>query len=151
MKKFTISRNDLFASIQKVIGVIERRQTLPILANVFMVLDQGVLTMTGTDLEVQVTTQTKVTSGDDMRITVPGRKLLDICRTLTDDAELTLSFSDQRLTLRSGKSRFTLSTLPASEFPVVDKIKSAQKFSLPQQELHVLDNGNGAKACQGDG
>lgn len=135
MKKLTIQRSDLFSALQKVIGVIERRQTLPILANVLMVLDDGVLTLTGTDLEVQITTQTERVVGDALKMTVPGRKLLDICRTLTDEAELVFSLSDQRLTLRSGKSRFTLGILPAEEFPTFDEQQYQNQFSIGQSDL----------------
>jgi DNA polymerase III subunit beta len=71
-------------------------------------------------------------------ITLPARKLLDICRTLPDEAEISITVKNDKAQVQSGKSRFTLATMPASEFPVVEKIKSARKFSLPQNELHRL-------------
>lgn len=135
MKKFSVKRNDLFGPLQKVIGVIERRQTLPILANVLMVLDDDGLSLTGTDLEVQISTHSPNVDGDAQRITVPGRKLLDICRTLADDASIQFSVDEHRVTLRSGKSRFSLGTLPADDFPAFDEQAYQSEFSISQSEL----------------
>ncbi len=136
--KFTIQREAFLKPLQQVIGVVERRQTLPVLGNVLVNATKKSIKLTATDLEVELQAQiaTPVTETGD--ITLPARKLLDICRTLPEAAELDISVKNERALVRSGKSRFTLSTLPASEFPVIDKIKSARKFAMQQNDLHTL-------------
>src|SRR5262245_14837006 len=89
--KFSAERESLLAALQSVIGVVERRQTMPILANLLLSADQGKLAITATDLEVELVASAAIKSGTDGRITVPGRKLLDICRSLPSDATLTLT------------------------------------------------------------
>ncbi len=118
--KFAISRESFLAPLQQIVGVIERRQTLPILSNVLLKLDLGQLELTGTDLEVQLVTRIEVESRDQGRITVPARKLLDICRLLPDKCELAVEYRDERFHIRSGRSRFVLSTLPGENYPQFD-------------------------------
>lgn len=136
--KFTIQREAFLKPLQQVIGVVERRQTLPVLGNVLVNATKKSIKLTATDLEVELQAQVATPVDETGDITLPARKLLDICRTLPDGAELDVSVKNERALVRSGKSRFTLSTLPASEFPVIDKIKSARKFSMAQNELHTL-------------
>jgi hypothetical protein len=123
--KFTIQREAFLKPLQQVNGVVERRQTLPVLGNVLINVGKKQVKLTATDLEVELQAQTSATVSEPGDITLPARKLLDICRTLPDEAELDISVKNDRAIVKSGKSRFTLSTLPASEFPVIDKIKSA--------------------------
>jgi DNA polymerase-3 subunit beta len=136
--KLSIQREDFLKPLQQVIGVVERRQTLPILGNVLLNATKKSIRLTATDLEVELQAEidTPVTEAGD--ITLPARKLLDICRTLPDEAQLDISVKNDRAVVRSGKSRFTLATLPANEFPAIDKIKSARSFSLPERDLHAL-------------
>jgi DNA polymerase III subunit beta len=136
--KFTIQREAFLKPLQQVIGVVERRQTLPVLGNVLVNAGKKSIKLTATDLEVELQAQLALPVTETGDITLPARKPLDICRTLPEEAELDISVKDERALVRSGKSRFTLSTLPASEFPVIDKIKSARRFSMPQNELHAL-------------
>ena len=136
--KFSIQREDLLKPLQQVIGVVERRQTLPVLGNVLLNANKKSVRLTATDLEVELQSQVNVAVTETGDITLPARKLLDICRTLPAEAQLDLSVKDGRALVRSGKSRFTLSTLPATEFPVIDKIKSARKFSIQEKALHGL-------------
>ena len=136
--KFSIQREDLLKPLQQVIGVVERRQTLPVLGNVLLNANKKSVRLTATDLEVELQSHVNVAVTETGDITVPARKLLDICRTLPVEAQLDLSVKNDRALIRSGKSRFTLSTLPATEFPVIDKIKSARKFSLQEKALHDL-------------
>ncbi len=133
--KFTISRETLVKPLQMVNGVVERRQTLPILSNVLLSVKDGSLSLTATDLEVQMHTQTQVEDGEGGDITLPARKLLDICRALPEGAEIRVSATDQRAQIRSGKSRFTLSTLPATEFPAIETSQAILSFGLPQGVL----------------
>ena len=87
--KFSAERESLLAALQSVIGVVERRQTMPILANLLLSADQGKLSVTATDLEVELVATAVIKSGADGRLTVPGRKLLDICRSLPAEVTLT--------------------------------------------------------------
>jgi DNA polymerase III subunit beta len=136
--KFSAPRETLLEPLQAVIGVVERRQTMPVLANVLLVAGDDGLSVTATDLEVELvaTVDVKVEKGGE--ITVPGRKLLDICRALPDSANVSFSLTGDKVTVRSGRSRFTLSTLPASEFPTVEDIKGQQKVTVPQSQLRRL-------------
>jgi DNA polymerase-3 subunit beta len=136
--KLTIQREVLLKPLQQVVGVVERRQTLPILGNVLINATRKGIKLTATDLEVELQTQMNVTVVDVGDSTLPARKLLDICRALPEGAEIDITVKEDRATIRSGKSRFTLSTLPASEFPVVDKIKSANSFQVAQNDLRSL-------------
>ena len=136
--KFSIQREAFLKPLQQVIGVVERRQTLPVLGNVLLNASRKSIKLTATDLEVELQAQVSQAVTEPGDITLPARKLLDICRTLPDEAQLDISLNKDRVLVRSGKSRFTLSSLPATEFPVIDKIKSARTFSLTQKELHQL-------------
>lgn len=131
--KFSVSREEFLKPLQLVVGVVERRQTLPILANVLISLKSGRLALTGTDLEVEIVGQLSLeTFSDEGEITVPARKLMDICRSLPEGSELTLAEDGGRMLVTSGRSRFTLSTLPASEFPSVDDGPGNTEFNIEQ-------------------
>ena len=136
--KFSIQREEFLKPLQQIIGVVERRQTLPVLGNVLLNANKKSVRLTATDLEVELQSHVNVAVTETGDITVPARKLLDICRTLPAEAQLDISVKNERALVRSGKSRFTLSTLPATEFPVIDKIKSARKFSMQESALHGL-------------
>ena len=136
---FVISREALLKPLQMVSGVVERRQTLPVLSNVLMVLDGSELSLTGTDLDVELIGRVPVDQAHEAgAVTVPARKLLDICKSLADDANVEFSLSDNKLTLKSGRSRYTLTTLPASEFPSVDEEPDTFSLSISQAKLHEL-------------
>jgi DNA polymerase-3 subunit beta len=136
--KFSIQREILLKPLQQVTGVVERRQTLPILGNVLLSATKKDLSLTATDLEVELQAQTKVAVAEPGEITLPARKLLDICRTLPEEAEIHIAIKEDRAQVSSGKSRFTLATMPASEFPVVEKIKNPNKLAVPQGDLRSL-------------
>ena len=136
--KLRAARDVLLKPLQAVIGVVERRQTMPILSNVLLVARDGVLSVTATDLEVELVAQTELEVETGGEITVSGRKLLDICRALPEGAEIEIIASAEKLNVRSGRSRFTLATLPATEFPTVEDIKADQTIQLPQEVLTRL-------------
>jgi len=136
--KFSAERESLLAALQSVIGVVERRQTMPILANLLLSAESGKLSITATDLEVELVASTEIKSAADSRVTVPGRKLLDICRSLPEGATLTFSQDGDKLTVKAGKSRFVLATLPASDFPVIDELAQQQSLTLPQADFKRL-------------
>jgi DNA polymerase-3 subunit beta len=148
---FKISRESFLKPLQLVSGVVERRQTLPVLSNVLLVLEGDQLSLTGTDLEVELIG--RVTVGESMlsgAITVPARKLLDICKSLSDDSVIELSMSDSnKLTVKSGRSRFTLTTLPATEYPSVEEEPDTFSVALSQSRLkELLDSTSFAMAQQ---
>ena len=136
--KFTAAREALLKPLQAVIGVVERRQTMPILSNVLIIAKDGQLSVTATDLEVELVAQTEVEAESDGEITVSGRKLLDICRALPEGAEVNVSLSGEKLSVRAGRSKFNLVTLPAAEFPVVEDIKAGQTIAVSQESLGRL-------------
>jgi len=148
--KFAVSREVLLKPLQLVAGVVERRQTLPVLSNVLLVLDGNQLSMTGTDLEVEIVGRVALEEpGVGGEITVPARKFLDICRSLPEGSMIELTEDEQRLIVKSGRSRFTLSTLPASDFPNVEDSPGDVQFACPQNEIkRLLDSTAFAMAQQ---
>lgn len=135
----TIKRAALLKPLQMISGVIERRQTLPILANVLASIKEGKLFLTGTDLEIEMIGMAALENYSETgSITVSARKLLDICRALPDDAELTWTLEKGHLILRAGKSRFMLTTLPAHDFPNVDESPFTTEFTISQTHLKKL-------------
>jgi len=136
--KLTAPREDLLAPLQSVIGVVERRQTMPVLANVLLSARDNRLSITGTDLEVELVATSSVNVQQAGDITVPGRKLLDIFRSLPEKTSVTLATDGERISVRAGRSRFTLSSLPAAEFPVVEEINAQQTLTVAQGEFRRL-------------
>lgn len=136
--KLTAAREALLKPLQAVIGVVERRQTMPILANVLLVAKDGAVSVTATDLEVELVADANVQVDSPGEVTVPGRKLLDICRALPDDAEVSIGQSGEKLVIKSGRSKFSLATLPAAEFPTVEDINAGQAVTVPQESLARL-------------
>ncbi|MFL6577391.1 MAG: DNA polymerase III subunit beta [Povalibacter sp.] len=136
--KFSAAREAILSPLQAVIGVVERRQTMPILANILLSGRSDELALTATDLEVELVAKAKVSLQQAGEITLPGRKLLDIIRALPEGAPVTVSVEGERATVRSGKSRFTLATLPASDFPVIEDIKALQSLNIAQAALKRL-------------
>lgn len=148
--KFDILRDTLLAPIQSVAGVVERRQTMPILANLLLSVTDTMLSVTATDMEVELVAQTGVSSAEQGEVTVPARKLLDICRALPEGASVSVALDKGRLVLRSGRSRFTLATLPAADFPAVEDIRVQRSFALPQKQLRALINRTAFSMAQQD-
>ncbi len=137
--QFEISREALIKPLQLVTGVVERRQTLPVLSNVLLSLDNNQLSFTGTDLEVELMGTVEVDSGkSDGDITVPARKLMDICKSLPDSASLKFELDDDKLKIQSGRSRFSLSTLPATDFPGVEESSGTLEFSASKTLLKAM-------------
>lgn len=137
--KFVVSREALLKPLQLVAGVVERRQTLPVLSNVLMVLEGEELSLTGTDLEVEIVGRVHLEKvGESGEITVPARKLVDICRSLPEGVDIEFIVEDGRMIVKSGRSRFTLSTLPASDFPNVEDNPGNLQFSCAQEDIKRL-------------
>ena len=106
--------------------------------NEFLPRRDDTLSVTATDLEVELVAQTELEVKSGGEITVSGRKLLDICRALPDGAKVEISASGEKLNVRSGRSKFSLATLPAAEFPTIEEIKAGQTIPLPQDVLARL-------------
>lgn len=141
--KLTIKRDELLKPLQLVVGAVERRQTLPILSNVLINIKDNLLSIIATDMEIELIGRTILQEpvSEKCEITVPARKLVDICRAIPADSDITISFEkkSRRFAVKSGKSRFTLATLPADEFPNVEENQfGVMTFSLPQKELRFL-------------
>jgi len=148
--RFTVSRDALLKPLQLVSGVVERRQTLPVLSNILLVLKDQELSLTGTDLEVELVGRVTVEPGGDSgAVTVPARKLVDICKSLAEGAVVDFSQTDDKVVIKSGRSRFTLATLPASEFPIIEDEKGTSSVTIEQQKLkELLDSTSFAMAQQ---
>ena len=136
--KISISRDAILSPLQMVNNVIERRQTLPILSNVLLSIVDNKISLTGTDLEIEVINQVEAISADDGTTTLPARKFFDICKALPDGSTIELSINDDRATLKSGKSRFSLSTLASNEFPNIDSLIAPSEFTVSQKVLKKL-------------
>ena len=134
--KFSTNRESLLRPLQLVTGVVERRQTLPVLSNLLVVARDGCLSITGTDLEVElVALESGIDIQQEGEVTIPARKLADIWRSLPESAQVSVEVSGDRATVRSGRSRFTLATLPAQDFPKVESGQDDVEFSLKQADL----------------
>ena len=137
--KFSISIDELLPPLQSVIGVVEKRQTLPILSNILINISDGKFTITGTDLEVEITTsiaiEDRALSGE---FTVPAKKLFDICRNLDPGLLINFEVKESKLLLKSKNSRFSLATLAAENFPNLEPIASSSEFSISQRDLKNL-------------
>jgi DNA polymerase III subunit beta len=136
--KFKLQREALLKPLQLVSGVVERRQTLPVLSNILVVGDANGLQFTGTDLEVELVARLGVAVEEHGETTLPARKFLDICRTLPEQASLEVTVDGERAVVRSGRSRFTLSTLPAADFPAVDAVAPLRELAIEQGVLREL-------------
>jgi DNA polymerase-3 subunit beta len=136
--KIIAKREAILGPLQAVIGVVERKQTMPILANVLLSAKGGKLSITATDLEVELVATSEVDVQRAGEITLPGRKLLDIFRALPEGTDITLTLDGERMKVQARKSRFTLSTLPAAEFPTVEEINAEQTLQVQQQDFKRL-------------
>lgn len=147
--KFTILREELLPVLQDLSGVVEKRQMLPILSNVLMKVTEDEIRMTGTDMEVELVAAIPGQFAEPGEITLPARKLLDICRTLPEKAKIGFSIKGDRATVSSGKSRFTLVTLPAQEFPQIEPAETDLELQVQQSEFkELLDKTSFAMAQQ---
>ena len=137
--KLTIDRSALLPIMQIVTGVVEKRLTIPVLGNVLLGVNDGVLTVTGTNNEVELQASMQgIGLPPHLRTTLPARKLFDIVKALPDDASLNFELRDNRMQLRSGSFHSTLATLPADHFPVFETDQEALAVQVPQGKLKQL-------------
>lgn len=136
--RFTLQREAFLKPLAQVVNVVERRQTLPVLANLLVQVNNGQLSLTGTDLEVEMISRTMVEDAQDGETTIPARKLFDILRALPDGSRVTVSQTGDKVTVQAGRSRFTLATLPANDFPSVDEVEATERVAVPEAGLKEL-------------
>ena len=134
-----IKKETLEKPLSQIIGVVEKRQTLPILGNVFISLNDGELTLVGSDLETEITTRIKGVTGNSGKTTTSARKLYDICRSLPSESMLNLEVEqDNKMVVTAGKSRFSLQTLSGSDYPRLEETQWKEEFFLEQKQLFSL-------------
>jgi len=149
--KFSIARDTLIKPLNLVAGVVERRQTLPILSNVLIALEGSKLSLTGTDLEVELVGRLDLEApGVDGDVTVPARKLVDICKSLPEGSNIEFSIEGGKATVKAGRSRFTLSTLPAADFPAVEANAGDISLEMEQALVKQLIDGTAFAMAQQD-
>lgn len=143
MKLIQTDKDSLLKPLQVVANIVERRNTLPILSNVLIEKNNNTISLTATDLEIQIGTSAESGDSDNQTyaVTVAAKKLQDILRALPDHAGIVLEAEDTRLQVKAGKSRFNLQTLPAEDFPRLsekDAVEPQEKIVLPQKDLKKL-------------
>jgi len=128
-----INREVLLKPLSNVTGIVERRHTLPILSNLLLEAKNNTIQLTTTDLEMQISLSIQAELQETLSTTISAKKLLDICRSLPDAIDIDLVSKDSRMTVKAGKSRFNLQTLPAADYPVMTKVTGeAIQIQLPQ-------------------
>ncbi|KXJ56635.1 MAG: DNA polymerase III subunit beta [Colwellia sp. Phe_37] len=134
--KFSLNRELLLKPLLLVSGAVERKSTLPILGNILFDVSGQSLTLTATDLELEMVAYATVDNhAEDGKITIPARKLLDICKSLPDDSMLTFEAVNDVIKISTGRSKYSLSTLPASDFPNIEEWQGDVEFKLLKSEL----------------
>lgn len=136
--RFSLQREVFLKPLAQVVNVVERRQTLPVLANLLVQVRDGQLSLTGTDLEVEMVSRVAVEDSDDGETTIPARKLFDIVRALPDGSKVTVAQTTDKVTVQAGRSRFTLASLPANDFPSIDEVEATERVRLPEATMKEL-------------
>lgn len=137
--KFSINREELITPLNQIAGIVEKSQTMPILSNVFIQVDQQSMKLTSTDNELQLEVMLEL-----LNIQSPGkrccdaRKLLDICKSLPQDSTLHFELENDQILIQSGKSRFQLASLPAEDFPAFEENQSLYEFEVMSDKLSEL-------------
>lgn len=138
--KLTLKRENLLKALQNVAGVVEKRQTMPILGNFLFQVSQSFLVVTGSDLEIETRSQTEFESleGEPFDITLPAQKLITIIRSLPEGANVSLNFEQDRCTVKAGRSSFKLSTLPGADYPHIDLTQAELSLRITQKQFKSL-------------
>jgi len=136
--RFSLQREALLKPLAQVVNVVERRQTLPVLANLLTRVEHSQLSLTGTDLEVEMVARCPLIDAEAGETTIPARKLFDIVRALPDGSTVTLQLSGDKISIQAGRSRFSLASLPAQDFPQIDEEESTERVEVPESTLKEL-------------
>ena len=136
---FYITKEEVVKSLSHTLGVVEKRQTLPILSNVLIEVDESTLKLTATDLESEITTTSTISNyKSGGKTTAPARKLSDLCRLLPDMAEIHLYLDGDNLKIESGSGKYSISTLPSDDFPVFEMEDASSQINISSQNLKTL-------------
>lgn len=134
--KFSLNRELLLKPLLLVSGAVERKSTLPILSNVLIEVSGQSLTLTATDLELEMVAYSEIENqGQDGKVTIPARKLLDICKSLPDGSMLMFESENDTIKISTGRSKYSLSSLPAADFPNIEQWQGDVEFKLLKSEL----------------
>lgn len=136
--RFTLQREALLKPLAQVINVVERRHTLPILGNLLVSVSHDQISMTGTDLEVEMVARASIEGGEPGETTIPARKFFDIIRALPDGSKVTVEQTGEKISIKAGKSRFSLASLPANDFPSIEEMDAAEHVQVPEASLKEL-------------
>jgi len=132
------NRENLLPPLLQVGNVVERKQTLPILANILIRVQGSAITFIATDLEVELETKIEASSEENIEFTLPARKFIDICKALPDAAEIKISIEGEKAIIRSGRGRYTLGILAATDYPSIDPASVTQTLRISENELKIL-------------
>lgn len=136
--ELTANREVLLPALTRAVGVVERRHTLPILGNLLLEADHDRLRLVGTDVEVEIRSECGAQVAQPGEVTVPARKLTDICKSLPEGADLAFRVTNERCTVMSGRSRFVLGVLPAADFPRADEELGGVRLEVAERFLKRL-------------
>ena len=136
---FYITKEEVVKSLSHTLGVVEKRQTLPILSNVLIEVDESTLKLTATDLESEISTTSIISNyKSGGKTTAPARKLSDLCRLLPDLSEIHFFLDGDNLKIESGSGKYSISTLPSEDFPVFEKEETQSHINISSQNLKTL-------------
>ncbi|PJK13978.1 DNA polymerase III subunit beta [Lysobacteraceae bacterium NML07-0707] len=133
--RFSLQREVLLKSLSQVVNVIERRQTLPVLSNLLVQVQESQISLTGTDLEVEMVARCDAQDTENGETTIPARKFFDIVRALPDGSKVRVEQHGDKVEVRAGKSRFSLMSLPARDFPAIEEMDATEQIQLPEASL----------------
>lgn len=136
--KFSLPREVLLSTLQSVIGAVEKRQTMPVLGFLFLHCEENRLSVTATDLEVELQATQELMAAEPGTTTLPARKFFDICKALPDEVDISVAVDGDRAIVTSGRSRFTLTTLPAADFPLLEDVPLSREIGITERELKRL-------------
>ncbi len=147
--RFTVQREIFLKPLQQVVGVVERRQTLPVLSNLLVVIHAGTLSMTASDMEVEMIARCAIDGGEDGETTIPARKLFDLVRALPDGSSIQVSEKEGKVTVQAGRSRFVLSSLPVDDFPSIEDLELVERIRISEASfLELIERTSFAMAQQ---
>ncbi|PJK09145.1 DNA polymerase III subunit beta [Lysobacteraceae bacterium NML95-0200] len=136
--RFSLQREVLLKSLSQVVNVIERRQTLPVLSNLLVQVEDNHILLTGTDLEVEMVSRCEAQEAENGETTIPARKFFDIVRALPDGSKVRVEQTGDKVEVRAGKSRFSLMSLPAKDFPSIEEMDATDQVQLAEAALKEL-------------
>ena len=148
--QLSITREDLLKPLRQVIGAVERQQTIPALGHLLLAAEEDGLTFTATDLEIELVAKLNIALEEEGSTTVPARKLLEICQTLPIESKISISTAEGKVKVQSGRSRFSLASLPVEDFPRIHEVALDEQVTLTQGAFRGLINRSSFAMAQQD-